>query len=53
MVENPKRILEILADSNIFKVENQESYFSNQTSEKKRENKSSEEKWSTQMIEGV
>lgn len=53
VVENPKRILEILADSNIFKVENQESYFSNQTSEKKRENKSSEEKWSTQMIEGV
>ena len=57
VVESPKRVLEILADSNIFKVEVQESYkqqsFAYLINDGIVESKSFEEKWSTQIVDGV
>lgn len=57
VVESPKRVLEILADSNIFKVENQESYkqqsFADLINDGIVEPKSVKEKWSTQIVDGV
>lgn len=57
VVESPKKVLEILADSNIFKIENQENYnqqkFDDLVSEGIIEDKSIKEKCSTQIIERV
>lgn len=56
-VETPKRVLEILADSNIFKVENQENYkqqsLGDLANESIIENKLAKEKWSTQIVNEV
>ena len=57
VVESPKKVLEILADSNIFKIENQETYkqqsFADLISEGIIEDKPIKEKRSTQIVEGV
>ena len=57
VVESPKRVLEILADSNIFKVEDQESYkqqsFEDLMNDGIMEPKSVKEKWSTQIVDEV
>lgn len=57
VVENPKRVLEILADSNIFKVENQESYqqqsFEDFINDSIVEDKFLKENWSAQIVDGV
>jgi hypothetical protein len=57
VVESPKKVLEILADTNIFKIENQETYkqqsFADLISEGIIEDKPIKEKRSTQIVEGV